>query len=99
VRLTDWLARYGGEEFCLVMPDTDLATGARGRAAARAWSRRPRSTASTGAAWRSPPVRRGGARTPDDTLGLVQRASDAVRAAKQAGRNRLHVAAAAGPAE
>ena len=29
VRLTDWLARYGGEEFCLVMPDTDLDTGAR----------------------------------------------------------------------
>ena len=35
----------------------------------------------------------------DDPLGLVQRASDAVLAAKQAGRNRLHVAAAAGSAE
>ena len=100
VRLTDWLARYGGEEFCLVMPDTDLATAARVAERLRAQveaaeihsidRRRVALTASIGVAALAPQ---------DDPLGLVQRASDAVLAAKQAGRNRLHVAAAAGSAE
>lgn len=98
VRLTDWLARYGGEEFCLVMPDTDLATAARVAERLRAQveaaeilsiDRRPIAlTVSIGVAALA---------VQDDPLGLVQRASDAVLAAKQAGRNRLHVAAASHP--
>lgn len=96
VRLTDWLARYGGEEFCLVMPDTDLETGA--RVAERIRSnvaatvmhsidqRIVRLTASMGVAQLGPATA--------DPLSLVQQASDAVLAAKQAGRNRLVVASA-----
>lgn len=93
VRLTDWLARYGGEEFCLVMPDTDQATAERVAERVRAQvaaaeilsldQRRVALTASIG-------VSQLGAG--DDPLGLVQRASEAVLAAKRAGRNRLGVA-------
>lgn len=95
VRLTDWLARYGGEEFCLVMPDTDLETGARvaervrrNVAAADIRSidqRRVPLTASVGVAQL--------AAAADSPLALVQRASEALLAAKQAGRNRLVVGA------
>ncbi len=93
VRLTDWLARYGGEEFCLVMPDTDLDTAARVAERLRAQvaaaeihsidQRRVVLTASIGVAQLSPA---------DDPLTLVQRASEALLAAKQAGRNRLRTA-------
>ncbi|MBX3606633.1 MAG: GGDEF domain-containing protein [Piscinibacter sp.] len=91
VRLTDWIARYGGEEFCLVMPDTDLATGAmvaervrRNVAAARITSLDQRPvplSASVGVAALTAET--------DGPVALVQRASDAVHAAKAAGRNRL----------
>jgi two-component system cell cycle response regulator len=93
VRLTDWLARYGGEEFCLVMPDTDLATAGRVAERLRAQvaaaeiqsidQRRVALTASVGVAQLAPQ---------DDPLTLVQRASEALLAAKQAGRNRLRTA-------
>jgi two-component system, cell cycle response regulator len=95
VRLTDWLARYGGEEFCLVMPDTDLETGARVAervrrqvAAAEIRSIEQRLvplTASVGVAQLDAST--------DSPLSLVQRASEAVLAAKQAGRNQLVVGA------
>jgi two-component system, cell cycle response regulator len=95
VRLTDWLARYGGEEFCLVMPDTDLETAARVAERVRRNvaatdirsldQRRVPLTASVGVAQLSAGV--------DSPLTLVQRASEAVLAAKQAGRNRLVVGA------
>ena len=95
VRLTDWLARYGGEEFCQVMPDTDLDTGARvaervrrNVAASVLQSIDQRTvtfTASVG-------VAQLGAQT-DSPLSLVQRASEALLGAKQAGRNRLVLAA------
>ncbi len=93
VRLTDWLARYGGEEFCLVMPDTDQATAERVAERVRAQvaateilsldQRRVALTASIGVSQLA---------AGDDPLGLVQRASEAVLAAKRAGRNRLAVA-------
>ncbi|QTN23318.1 GGDEF domain-containing protein [Rhizobacter sp. AJA081-3] len=93
VRLTDWLARYGGEEFCLVMPDTDLETGARVAERVRrnvaattlqSIDQRPVTlTASVG-------VAQLGEQT-DSPLSLVQRASEALLGAKQAGRNRLVV--------
>ncbi len=92
VRLTDWLARYGGEEFCLVMPDTDVETAARVAERVRAQvagaeiravdQRLVALTASVGVAQLAPG---------DSALALVQRASEAVLAAKQAGRNRLRV--------
>ncbi len=95
VRLTDWLARYGGEEFCLVMPDTDLDTAARVAERLRAQvaaaeihsidQRRVGLTASIGVAQLAPA---------DEPLTLVQRASEALLAAKQAGRNRLRTARA-----
>ncbi|WP_298824495.1 GGDEF domain-containing protein [uncultured Piscinibacter sp.] len=91
VRLTDWLARYGGEEFCLVMPDTDLDSAARvaervrrNVAAADIRSldqRRVPLTASVGVAQLAVGA--------DGPLTLLQRASEALLAAKQAGRNRL----------
>ncbi|MBL0092693.1 MAG: GGDEF domain-containing protein [Piscinibacter sp.] len=94
VRLTDWLARYGGEEFCLVMPDTDLDTGARvaervrrnvAATALQSIDQRPVVlTASVGVAQLGAEV--------DSPLSLVQRASEALLGAKQAGRNRLVVA-------
>lgn len=93
VRLTDWLARYGGEEFCLVMPDTDLDTAAmvaervRGNvAAAQITSLDQREvplSASIGVVAIGPVTA--------SPLELVQRASDAVMAAKAGGRNRLVV--------
>lgn len=93
VRLTDWLARYGGEEFCLVMPDTDLETAVHVAERVRANlaaadlrsidQRRVALTASVGVATVDLAA--------DSTLSLVQRASEAVLAAKQAGRNRLVV--------
>jgi two-component system cell cycle response regulator len=93
VRLTDWLARYGGEEFCLVMPDTDLDTAARVAERVRAQvaaadiraldQRRVELTVSIGVAALAAPA--------DSPLSLVQRASEAVLAAKQTGRNRLVV--------
>lgn len=95
VRLTDWLARYGGEEFCLVMPDTDLDTGARvaervrrnvAATAIQSIDQRPVTlTASVGVAQLGAEI--------DSPLSLVQRASEALLGAKKAGRNRLLVAA------
>lgn len=94
VRLTDWLARYGGEEFCLVMPDTDLDTAARVAERVRAQvaaadiraldQRRVAVTVSIGVAALATPA--------DGPLSLVQRASEAVMAAKRGGRNCLVVA-------
>ena len=94
VRLTDWLARYGGEEFCLVMPDTDLDTAARVAERVRAQvaaadiraldQRRVPLTVSIGVAAL--------ASATDTPLTLVQRASEAVLAAKRGGRNRLQTA-------
>ncbi|TXC67314.1 diguanylate cyclase [Piscinibacter aquaticus] len=94
VRLTDWLARYGGEEFCPVMPDTDLDTAARVAERVRSQvavadiraldQRRVALTVSIGVAALAAPA--------DSPLSLVQRASEAVMAAKRGGRNRLVVA-------
>lgn len=91
VRLTDWIARYGGEEFCLVMPDTDLATGAmvaervrRNVAAAHVLSvdQRPVPlSVSVGVAALGPGC--------DSLIDLLEKASGAVLAAKAAGRNRI----------
>jgi diguanylate cyclase (GGDEF)-like protein len=89
VRGSDWVGRYGGEEICLVMPDTPLANGKavleRIRAAVegnvfRSTSGEPiHVTMSIGAA---------------ELLGsdkglseLLERASDQLISAKQAGRN------------
>jgi two-component system cell cycle response regulator len=94
VRLTDWIARYGGEEFCLVMPDTDLATGAmvaervrRNVAAARITSLDQREvplSVSVGVASLATL-----AAEADSPVALVEKASDALLAAKAGGRNRL----------
>ena len=91
VRLTDWIARYGGEEFCLVMPDTDLPTGAmvaervrRNVAAAdiRSVDQRPVPlSVSVGVATL--------AAADDGPVALLEKASAAVLEAKAAGRNRL----------
>lgn len=95
VRLTDWLARYGGEEFCLVMPDTDLATGAmvaervrRNVASAEIRSvdqRRVPLSASVGVAALGP--------QDGSPVALLERASGAVLAAKAGGRDRVVSAA------
>jgi len=91
VRSLDWLARYGGEEFCLVMPDTDRATGMqvaeRIRAAVAAANvtsvdRRPvPMTISIGVVEWAPDL--GG------PIGWLQKLSDAVLAAKRDGKNRV----------
>jgi diguanylate cyclase (GGDEF)-like protein len=91
IRSTDWIARCGGDEFCLVMPGTTLETGAavaeRVRAAVACTDLQSPSeerfsiTVSIGVVqWTSAC---GG---PDK---LMQKASDAVIAAKSEGGNRV----------
>jgi diguanylate cyclase (GGDEF)-like protein len=97
VRRSDVLARYGGEEFCLVVPHATSETlsaagerlretiemhevdlGARGR---------QRVTASFGCALLA------GVTSPDDASKLVAAADAELYAAKNAGRNRVSIAA------
>jgi diguanylate cyclase (GGDEF)-like protein len=88
IRPVDWLARYGGEEFCLVMPatlDEAVTAAERVRTAVEAEpidcpGRRPlRVTVSAGVTQFTPEMR--------DADALVQRASEALIEAKNAGRN------------
>ncbi len=90
VRATDWVARYGGEELCAILPDTPLDEAVpiaeRVLEAIRALEttavdgRRFKVTASCGIV----ETRGQDAGVPE----FVQRASDKVRAAKKAGKNR-----------
>lgn len=79
------LARYGGEEFALVLPGMDLDAARRHcealrRAVALASTSLP-VTISIGVAARQPG---------EDKAALLQRADEALYAAKRAGRNRVH---------
>jgi len=90
VRATDWVARYGGEEICAVLPDTPLDTAS--AAAERILARIRQievvsvngqsfgATASVGVV-----ETRG---EDADVPGFVQRASDKVREAKNAGKDK-----------
>ena len=94
VRTPDFVARYGGEEFGVIMPQTTLAEtppcGERIRAAIEQAEcefegKKLRVTASIGIAQSLP------RQSPN---ALVQIADEALYAAKQAGRNRVQLAAA-----
>lgn len=91
VRTTDWVARYGGEELCAILPDTALDEAGmiaerileaiRALETSAVDGRRFRVTASCGIV----ETRGQDAGVPE----LVQRASDKVRAAKKAGKDRI----------
>jgi two-component system cell cycle response regulator len=91
VRTTDWVARYGGEELCAVLPDTplDTASAIAGRILAQIRlvvvvsvdGRTFGATASVGVV----ETRGEDAGVPE----FVQRASDKLREAKKAGKNRV----------
>jgi len=91
VRATDWVARYGGEELCALLPDTllDAASAIAGRILSQIRlvevssvdGRTFRVTASVGVV----ETRGEDAGVPE----FVQRASDKVREAKKAGKNRV----------
>jgi diguanylate cyclase (GGDEF)-like protein len=95
IRTVDWAARYGGEEFCIVMPDTRVEDGVRVahrlRDALKAThatavdGREIKMTASIGV------VQLDAATDPQlaDPVRLVQAASDRVREAKNAGKDRV----------
>jgi diguanylate cyclase (GGDEF)-like protein len=90
VRSTDWVARYGGEELCAILPDTPLDEAAaiaeriletiRAIEATTVDGRKFKVTASCGVV----ETRGRDAEVPE----FVQRASDKVREAKKAGKDR-----------
>ncbi len=82
LRLQDLMARFGGEEFALLLPDCDRDAGA--AIAERVRSSAPAGvTASAGVACRRPG---------EGAASLVERADQALYAAKDGGRDRLVVA-------
>jgi diguanylate cyclase (GGDEF)-like protein len=91
VRSSDWVARYGGEEICVVLTETRLDEAElileRIRRAVEAHvvestrGARIQVTLSVGAAERA---------TGDDVEAILDRASQALLAAKNAGRTRVH---------
>jgi diguanylate cyclase (GGDEF)-like protein len=88
LRAQDLLARYGGEEFCVVLPDTDLL-------AARVVLEELRSRAPTVEVdGRAPTISVGIAewRPGESTDALLQRADQALYAAKEQGRDRIMTA-------
>ncbi|MEO7244771.1 MAG: GGDEF domain-containing protein, partial [Rubrivivax sp.] len=92
VRLVDWVARYGGEEFVVVMPETSLdeaaAVAERIRAQVRALvpksidGRTLEVSVSAGVAAFDPAAM-------DGPVALLERACDALRRAKDEGRDRV----------
>lgn len=93
IRMIDHLGRYGGEEFLLVLPDTDtdqalqIVERLRGVIAALDWSATASDLALTISAGLSAIA---ASDTPEDLLGRTDRA---LYRAKDAGRNRVLVAA------
>jgi len=92
-RASDLIGRWGGEEFLIVCPETDvqgassLANKIRGRLQGSDFGRIGRKTASLGVAGFEPS---------DDIESIVRRADDALYWAKQAGKNRVKIAASGG---
>ncbi|HHJ15411.1 MAG TPA: diguanylate cyclase [Gammaproteobacteria bacterium] len=85
LRSSDAIGRYGGEEFCLILWDNDIeqaaASAERIRAALEAHPGRPPVTGSFGVAVLDARVK--------DSAALVNRADEALYAAKHGGRNRV----------
>ena len=80
VRRTDLVARYGGEEFAILLPDCHLDSAL--EIAERLRTAQPEGTCSLGVAqWDGR----------EDVTSLVARADRALYAAKEAGRDRIHV--------
>ncbi|HJU02314.1 MAG TPA: diguanylate cyclase [Actinomycetes bacterium] len=80
VRRTDLVARYGGEEFAILLPDCHLGDAL--EIAERLRTAQPEGTCSLGVAqWDGR----------EDVTSLVARADRALYAAKEAGRDRIHV--------
>jgi two-component system cell cycle response regulator len=91
VRATDWVARYGGEEICAVPPDTTLDAAVAIGARILAEVRLIRSTLVDGRSF-GVTASIGVVESRGQKAGvpeLVQRASDKMREAKKAGKNRL----------
>ena len=91
VRTTDWVARYGGEELCAVLPDTSLDTALDIAERILEQIRRVEVVSVDGRTFGAP-ASVGVVETRGEDAGipeLVQRASDKVREAKKAGKNRV----------
>jgi diguanylate cyclase (GGDEF)-like protein len=105
LRASDVLARYGGEEFVTILPDADRDTALEiAERCRRALSRAPillqggQRVTVTGSFGLALLTTDGGAPGPRDSAALLRRADRALYAAKDAGRNRVQLAAAAGEA-
>jgi two-component system cell cycle response regulator len=99
VRGSDLLVRFGGEEFAVACPDTDarLAAEIGERIRAEVAALDPRQLGHPGPQTISVGVATMDADADESIEQLLRRADDALYEAKQAGRNRVAVAAAAAP--
>jgi two-component system, cell cycle response regulator len=95
-RKSDVACRFGGEEFCLLMPRTDAAAARRkAQALLKLWRqmplRLPDGSQASGLSFSAGAADTASAGHSPDAL--LKAADDALRAAKQAGRSRVQVAA------